>query len=577
MRATTWVVVLSALCGTWIARTAGAQPAIASGETVSDLVDRYITGSMARQHIPGHSLVVIRNGETIKAKGYGLASLELQAPAKPDTVYELASATKPFVATAIMLLVQDGKIDLDDEISKHLEKPPETWRKVTIRHLLTHTSGIKDYLGDLRHDFPHHTSLEDFVQAVAREPLNFPPGKKWTYSNTGYVLLGAIVRRQSGETYDKYLWERAFKPLDMSATRRDSADEIISGRATGYLWSGSGGLRNADYLKFLMMNHGDRGIVSTVLDLAKWDRAIDTDRLLSATSREAMWRPVTLNDGSSYDYGCGWFLGKSNGHRHIYHPGGAPGSASIISRYPGDRLTVILLTNGGAAYPQALDLGVAQRYVPDLVSRNVVRLNTELLDSYTGYYNAYGTQVLRMTRENEALVADDGGRLTNLFLPISNTAFVAEDSDREFTLSTDARGDVSGMVLRLGPDQMKVQRIGPLFGSLKRQPDPDRKLTNLVEAVMKAMAEGGKAVESAATIAAQARRDFSHGRVPEFVGLQSISFVHSQDVSERGIERHGAKVSRVVYYRISTTNGPHSVLIYMTAEGQVNDEDVLAE
>ncbi len=141
--------------------------------------------------------------------------------------------------------------------------------------------------------------------------------------------------------------------LRMDATRRDSADGIIPGRATSYLWGGPVGLRNAEFLKYLMMNHGDRGIVSTVLDLAKWDNALEEEGLLSRENRDAMWQPVKLNDGSSHDYGLGWFLGKLNGHRHIYHPGGVAGTASIVSRYPDDRLTVIILTNGGAAYPQA--------------------------------------------------------------------------------------------------------------------------------------------------------------------------------------------------------------------------------
>ena len=349
---------------------------IGSRQKDADPIDAYITATMVRQHIPGLSLVVIRDGKIIKAKGYGLASLELNVPAKLETVYELASATKPFVATGVMLLVQDGRIALDDKLNKFVDETPATWNGITVRHLLTHTSGIKDYLGDLRRDFPYDTPPEAIVRAAMEAPLNFAPGEKWSYSNTGYVLLGMIVGNLSGKSYDAFLAERVFKPLGMNDTRHDSPDEVVSNRAVGYLWSGLGGLRNGDFLKYLMTNHGDRGILSTVLDLAKWDAALSTDSVLTSSSKEAIWSPVKLNDGSTFDYGLGWFLGSINGHRHIYHPGDAPGTATIISRYPDDRLTVIVSTNGGAAYVQGLDLGIARRYIPGLVTHAAVHLES---------------------------------------------------------------------------------------------------------------------------------------------------------------------------------------------------------
>jgi CubicO group peptidase (beta-lactamase class C family) len=556
---------------------ATAQPDTGSGEQDADPVDAYITASMERQHIPGLSLVVIRNGKIIKAKGYGFASLELNVPAKAETVYELASATKPFTAIAIMLLVQDGKIDLDDKVSKFVEDTPATWKGITLRHLLTHTSGIKDYLGDLRRDFPHDAAPETIFRAAMEAPLNFAPGEKWSYSNTGYVLLGVIVRNVSGTSYDAFLDERVLRPLGMANTRRDSADEVVPNRAVGYLWTGPGGMRNGDYLKYLMANHGDRGILSTVLDLAKWDAALATDRILTASSKQAMWAPVKLNDGSTFDYGLGWFLGTVNGHKHVSHPGGAPGSATIISRYPDDRLTVILLANGGAAYVQGLDLGVAQRYIPDLVSRVVVKLDRTLLDSYTGYYNVFGSQVLKVTRKGNSLILDDGGRLTNAFLPRSEISFVAEDADRGFVLTRDANGELAGMTLRLVGDQMPAQRIGPLVRSVEHQPDGNRALTLRVETVLKAFAQGGKAVEQLAGVAPQARKDFARGPAPEFAGMRAISFIAARDMSGRGIERHGAKVVRIFYYQLLTHTAPRHVLIYMTAEGLVTDEDVIGD
>ena len=332
-------------------------------------------------------------------------------PARPETVYELASATKPFVATAVMLLVQDGKMGLDDRVSKFVDDAPDTWKGITVRHLLTHTSGIKDYLADLRRDFPHDTPPEQVVRAAMEAPLNFAPGEKWSYSNTGYMLLGMIVRKVSGKTYDAFLDERVFKPLGMADTRHDSPDEIIPDRAVGYLWYGPGGMRNGEFLKYLMTNHGDRGILSTALDLAKWDAAFDTDRLLSRIQQGG--HVVAGEAHRRQDLRLRARLVRGQRERPPPRPscGRGPGTATIISRYPDDRLTVILLANGGAAYMQGLDFGVAQRYIPGLVSRKVVTLRPDLLDSYTGYYNAFGSQLLKVTREGNALVLDDGGRL----------------------------------------------------------------------------------------------------------------------------------------------------------------------
>lgn len=556
-----------------------AEPAQAhtpSGDPGADEVDRYIEASMARQHIPGLTLVVIRDGQILKSRAYGRASLELGVPASPETVYELASATKPFVATAVMMLVQDGKLDLEDTVDEFMADVPDSWKGITVRHLLAHTSGIKDYLADLRHDFPHETPPEEIVRAAMEAPLNFAPGERWSYSNTGYVLLGLVIRKASGKTYDAFLADRVFRPLEMRATRRDSADEVVAGRASGYLWYG-GSLHNGDYLKYLMTNHGDRGILSTSLDLARWDAALDAERLLTTASKEAMWAPSKLSDGSATGYGLGWFVDEVNGHRHVHHAGGAPGSAAILARYPDDRLTVILLANGGAPYMQALDFGVAQRYIPGLVSRKVVRLGADTLDSYTGYYNVFGSQLLKVTREGDALVLDDGGRLVNAFLPLSEDEFVAEDADRGFTLTRSQSGEVSGMTLRLGGDKMPAPRIGPLFRSIEARPDPDAASTRKVEAVLLAFAQGGKAVEEADHVADQARKDYARGPAPELAGMRSISYLDARDVADRGIERHGAKVARILYGRLLTDGSPRHILIHLTSDGLVTDQDVVGE
>lgn len=551
---------------------------LAAPRAQADAVDDYVKKRMAREHIPGLSLVVVQNGQIVKAKAYGYASLELRAPATLSTVYDLASTTKPFVATAVMLLAQDGKLPLDDTVGKFVENIPETWKPITVRHLLSHTSGIKDYLADLDHDFPHDTPPEQNVKLAMESPLKFPPGTKWSYSNTGYVLLGMIVKKVSGATYDEILRERVFGPLGMKDTRRHTPDEVIPRRASGYLWYG-GAYHNGDFLRFLMTNHGDRGLLSTALDLAKWDAALSTDRILTAASREAMWTPVITFDGGytyPFEYGLGWFIKTINGHRQISHPGGAPGTAAILSRYPDDGLTVILLANG-RAFIQSLDLGVARHYIAGLSAVKPVKLDAARLDACTGYYNAYGSQLLRALRTRNALYLDDGGGVNNDFLPVSDTRFVAEEADRGFTVTRSAQGEVTGATLRLGKDEMAVQRIGPLAHTVKPQPDPDPGLTTKIEAVLRAFAQGGKAVEEVPQLASQARTDYARGPAQELSGMQGISYVTTMDVSGRGIERHGAKVSHVVYYRLITAGKLRFVLVYLTAEGLVTDQDMVSD
>jgi CubicO group peptidase (beta-lactamase class C family) len=545
----------------------------------ADAVDDYLKRRMAREHIPGLSLVVIRKGQIVKAKGYGRASVELNVPAMPDTVYDLASTTKPFVAAAVLLLAQEGKLSLEDRISRFIEDTPESWKEITLRHLLSHTSGIKDYLADLRRDFPNETPPEQIVKAAMDAPLNFTPGAKWAYSNTGYILLGMIIHKVSGRSYDAFLQERVFDRLGMADTRRHTPDGVVPRRATGYLWYG-GAFHNGEFLKFLMTNHGDRGLLSTALDLAKWDAALSSGRILNPAVREAMWTPIIkVGDPSTHEarYGMGWFIKRINGHRQVSHPGGAPGTGAILSRYPDDGLTVILLANGGRAFMQALDLGVARHYIPGLMAARPVKLRPALLDACAGYYNAYGSQILKAVRDGSGLLLDDGGGVNNEFLPVSDTRFVAEEADRKFVVARGAQDEVTGATLHFGKDEAPVQRIGPLAHTIRPQPDPDPALTRKIEAVLVAFAKGGKPVEEVPLLAPQARTDYSRGPAPELAGIRGIAYIAGQDVAARGIERHGAKVSRVLYYKLLTDSGACFVLVYLTAEGLVTDQDVVLD
>jgi D-alanyl-D-alanine carboxypeptidase len=336
----------------------------------ADEVDDYIRSEMREQHIPGLSIAIVRSGRVVKAQGYGLASVELNAPATADTVYPLASITKPFTAEAVLLLAQEGKLGLDDKIGRYVEKTPAAWREVTVRQLLTHTSGIKDHLNEMHGKTCNGTSPEEIASYIGTLPLNFAPGTQWMYSNTGYLLLQIVLQKVSGKPFDAFLAERVFGPLGMRATRRNSLDDVIANRAAGYLWEG-GRLRNSPFLEPTLYDNADAGLLSSVLDLARWDAALDEDggkSILKASSREQMWAPVKLVNGSTYPYGLGWHLEDVHGHRLVYHDGNRQDGSSVMARYVDDKLTVIVLTNLGNAATTRIARHLAGLLVPALAA-----------------------------------------------------------------------------------------------------------------------------------------------------------------------------------------------------------------
>jgi D-alanyl-D-alanine carboxypeptidase len=323
----------------------------------ADPTDDFIRAQMKRQNIPGLSLVVVKNGEVVKAEGYGFADIKLQVPATPDTVYKIASVSKQFIATGIMLLVQKGRLDLDDRISKYLEGTPETWKDIRIRHLLTHTSGIVREAPGF--DPSRIQSDADVVKGAYDSPLRFPPGTKWEYGNVGYFALAEIIRKVSGRPWTDYLNEKVFKPSGMETTHPTNTKVNLPNRARGY--SDNDKLLDANDWPALRPSGA---FLSTVLDLAKWDAVLDTNKVLSRSTRRKMWTPVKLNDGAARPYGLGWELTSIAGRKTVHHSGGMPGFRAMFARFVEDRLTVIALMNLDDVDREAIVSGVAKFYLP---------------------------------------------------------------------------------------------------------------------------------------------------------------------------------------------------------------------
>lgn len=349
-------------------------------EALSARVDAVIRQHMKDQKIPGASIAVVRSGKVIKAKGYGFANVEVGAPAKVETIFPAGSITKQFTASAIMLLAEEGRIGLDDSIAKYFPEAPMAWKAITVRHLLTHTSGIPDIFGNTEQslyskgvvDFHREYTEDELAQAYFAQPLDFQPGTKWNYSNPGYQMLGFLIHRVTGKYYGDFFRERFFAPLGMATTEIFSYANIVPNRASGYDL-GNGGWKNLPLWQTVStLSNADGSLLMSVLDLAKWDVALDTEQVLKHSALETMWAPVPIDDGSAYPSGMGWFIANARGHRIVFHTGGGFGFYADISRYLDDRLTIIVLTNIDEAHADVLKIAsdVAAIYLPDTKGAN---------------------------------------------------------------------------------------------------------------------------------------------------------------------------------------------------------------
>ncbi len=326
-------------------------------------VDRYIQAEMQKRHIPGLALLVARNGQITRAQGYGFSNLELQVPVKPETIFQSGSMGKQFTATAVMMLVEQGKVGLDDPLTKYFPGAPAAWAQVTVRNLLSHTAGFTDYPD--KFDFRRDYTEDELLKIVEAIPLAYPPGTKYAYSNLGFLTLGILIHRVSGQFYGDFLHDRVFQPLGMSTTRIISEADIIPNRAAGYRLV-DGQWKNQEWVSPTLNTTADGALYFSILDLAKWDAALYTEKLLKRSSLDQMWTVAKYKNGepNSGHYGFGWFIENDHGHRVIEHEGQWQGFNTNISRYVDDKLTVVVLTNLDHCQPDEITHGVAAFYLP---------------------------------------------------------------------------------------------------------------------------------------------------------------------------------------------------------------------
>jgi CubicO group peptidase (beta-lactamase class C family) len=389
-----------------------------SGEKNKTLpLDEYVKAEMTRQHIPGMSVAIVRDGKLVLAKGYGIANLELSTTATQDTVYRLASVTKPFVAMVLMMMVEESKLSLDDPVGKYVPDLPVSWQSIPLRNLADMTSGIKNLYdaGIPWQQLQLDTTPNAIIAKLSGFPAQFQPGEKWNYSSTNYILLRLVIEKVSGKRLGELFQERIFGPLDMNSTRVLSFHAIIKNRAAGYTFQ-KGELLNGDNWSPTWGTSGAE-LASTASDMAKWNAALDSGKLLSQSSYEEMWKPWNVA-GSGY-FGLGWFLGNYRERKTIWFSGGVPGTSPNFTRYIDDKLSIIVLANTDSIDSGVMANGIAQFYIPppkalhDTDLQTTQRLKEALVALAAGH-----TDPASYTPQALAALSSDQTETRKFYLPL---------------------------------------------------------------------------------------------------------------------------------------------------------------
>jgi CubicO group peptidase (beta-lactamase class C family) len=409
------------------------------------------------------SVLVARGDEVLFSKGYGSANLEWNVPNSPTTKFRLGSITKQFTAASILLLEERGKLKTDDLVKVYMSDAPAAWDKITIFNLLTHTSGIANFTS-----FPDYQATEALpttpAKLVARfrdKPLDFQPGEKWSYSNSGYALLGYVIEKASGETYEKFVQENIFTPLGMKDSGYDSNSAIIPRRASGYA-PGPKGPQNAAFVN-MTVPFAAGALYSTTEDLLRWEQGLFGGKLLSAASLAKMTTPF------KDDYAFGVGVSTSGGRKSISHGGGINGFNTFLAYYPDDKLTVIALANLNGGAPQEIATKLAAIARGEKVSlpseRKEITLAPEILKQYVGTYQMAPKMNMMITVDGDKMFTQLSGQGKLPLFPESETKFFLKVVDAQVEFGKDERGPYA--VMHQGGRDTKAPRISDTVAERK--------------------------------------------------------------------------------------------------------------
>ncbi len=538
-----------------------------------------------RPEEPGLSVIVIKNDNVVYKRACGLADLEAKIPNTTRTNFRLASISKQFTAMAILILVERGKIRLDNRLSDFLPRFPAYGREITVRQLLNHTAGLPDYAEHI--PAGQTEQLTDLAVLRILEQLkngDFPPGSQFAYSNSNYVLLGLIVEQVSGQPFPRFLAENIFEPCGMTNTIAYVAGKsTVKNRAFGYTPNENKFQRTDQSLTSATL--GDGGIYSSVEDMARWDQSLYTTKLVSADALNQMFSANEHGIDRSSGYGFGWFIDDIGGTRKVWHGGGAVGFRNQIVRFPDEKFSVVVLMNRSDGNPEVIANRIAKICVPASVAIQppVAKVSPAVLDAYAGYYDVRGS-VSKMTAREGKLFWFGVGLDPVELLPLSRDTFFYADPDinpaRDWTITfeMDTQNHTNQLVYKVGGKEVFVAPyLGPLTDTLVPRPDPDPKFTLIVQASLKAFALGGKALDRARDVTCGAKKHFSDHPMQEFKEFSSLRYLTELGIADWDILRLGSKASKIIYYKSATNNSSRCVLVFVTTDRMISDAIVVDE
>ena len=453
-----FAVLLLGLCVLFVSSVGAQIPAAPSAEQIAAKADEYMNAAVKVDGFSG-SILVARDGQPIVSRGYGMANFELGVPNTPQTVFRIGSVTKQFTAMAVMMLQERGLLNVNDSICKYLADCPAAWQPVTVKNLLTHTSGIPSYTGfpDFARTAALPATSAEMIGRFRDKPLDFPVGEKYAYNNSGYYLLGAIIERVSGKTYENFLQENIFTPLGMKQTGYDNPARIIKNRAAGYARQG-GEYVNASFMD-MSLPYAAGAIYSTTGDLLLWDQALYTEKLISRKALDETFTPF-----KTFNYGYGWSIGKRFDRQLIAHGGNIFGFASYIARFPADKVTIIVLSNVQSAPAGKItnDLAAIVFGAPYEIpkERKEIAVDPKVLEKYVGQYElAQPKVVLDFTLENGRLFGQLAGQSKFALSAETETIFFSRDVNLQITFTKDAQGATTGLMFSQGGANIPARKI----------------------------------------------------------------------------------------------------------------------
>ena len=565
--------------------------ATGSAQAPDDL-DAFVLAQMARRHVPGLSLAIIQDGKIIEARAYGVTDRGITRSVGTTTLFQAGSISKSVAALGALHLVERGKLDLDTDVNAALKswKLPSseftTSKPVTLRGLLSHTAGLTV------HGFPGYDTdsvVPSLVQVLdGAKPANTDairveaiPGASWNYSGGGYTIMQQMVIDVTGNPFPEFMRQTVLAPLGMtqSSYEQPLPAPLAATTAAGHYQDG----RIVRGRWHLYPEMAAAGLWTTPTDLAKF--AIEVQQAYigkSSTVISPAMAKQMLTDQKDND-GLGVFLQLGGHALRFNHNGRDEGFDAELTATAetGQGVAIMINANDDSRMVGRIRNFIAKRYewpgVSTYLAPTPVPVSAAQLGGVTGRYELNNNQMITFIAQEGRLFTSSSGLADEEFVPLGSDQFASTERNVRMAFVRDAAGMVTGLNFTANGTTRAVPRIGPLFAEIQRQRDEDVAVTKRIEAVLRALAQGGDALKSVPGITEAARRDFARGPWTPAANLRGLSFVAAQDIASRGVERHDGKVARILYYRMMTASGERRLLVHLTSNGSVTDVDLVDE